>query len=296
MRNFRVRRLGYALGAEITGLDLAAPLGDETIAAIRAAWLEHIVLCFPGQDLEPEQLMAFAARFGKLDDNRTVRFTSHPDYPAVTLHVNKPITINGKRAGGHTRANKWHSDRSFTDRPSSAAFLLAKELPEVGGNTMFANAYMAYETLSPRLKELLESLSAVHDYTLTPSFERLSPQERIDVSRANPPVVHRVAAVHPETGRKSLFVGERVRAFLGMTEEETEPLLSYLKAHATRYEFIYRHVWSTNDLLMWDNRCSLHYAVQDYDQSALRRMFKVSLLAPKSGYVLADPSRTAVPA
>jgi taurine dioxygenase len=277
-----IRRLGYALGAQITGLDLARHVDDPTIARIRQAWLDHGVLCFPEQNLGPEQLVAFSQRFGTIDDNRQNLHMRHPDCPPVLVIVSKSTTIAGKRFRGDA-ADKWHTDRSHTNRPTSGSFLLAKELPQVGGDTMFANMYMAYDTLSPTMRQLLEGLSAVHDVANSPTFAGDSPEVQAQRRRLNPPVVHPVVRLHPETGRKALYVGDRIREFVGMTPEETQPLLSFVNRHAIRYEFLYRHRWSVNDLVMWDNRCTMHFAVQDYDHTQLRRMIRCALFADKSG-------------
>jgi taurine dioxygenase len=283
----QIRRVGYALGAEVTGLDLREPIGASAIAEIRAAWLEHIVLCFPGQDLEAEHLSSFANLFGELDDNRALPHLRHPDHPAVYVIVNKPLVIKGKSYSGGA-ASQWHTDLSYTSRPGTAGFLIAKELPDVGGNTMFANMYLAYEHLSPTLQRMIDPLEGIHDITTGATYLKGDPPAiQAEKRRLNPPVAHPVVRVHPEAGRKALFLGENVRQFAGMTEEESRPLIAYLNSHATRHEFVYRHSWRANDLVMWDNRCALHYAVLDYDPGQLRRLLRCSLLGPKTGRVCA---------
>ena len=179
----------------------------------------------------------------------------------------------------------WHTDFSHTDRPGSAAFLAARHLPEIGGDTMFANTYMAYETLSPKLQTILESLQAVHDVTVGSFFAKTySPEQQEDRRRVSSPYVHPVVRIHPDTGRKCLYIGTRIRQFVGMNENESQPLLAFLNAHATRPEFIYRHAWRPHDVVMWDNRCTLHYAVQDYDHRQPRQLLRCSVLPPKSGH------------
>lgn len=285
MGTLNVRRIGYALGAEVTGLDLRKPLPASSVAEIRRAWLEHLVLCFPGQDLEAEHLSAFASQFGELDDNRALPHLRHPEHPAVYVIVNKPLVIKGKWYSGGA-ASQWHTDLSYTIRPGTAGFLIAKELPDVGGNTMFASMYMAYESLSPTLQRMIDGLEGIHDITTGATYLKGDPPEiQAEKRRLNPPIAHPVVRAHPETGRKALFLGENVRRFVGMSEEESGPLIGFLNRHATRYELVYRHSWAVNDVVMWDNRCTLHYAVQDYDRSQLRRMLRCSLLGPKSGYL-----------
>jgi taurine dioxygenase len=279
---FTARRLGYALGAEISGLDLSRPLNDDTIAQIRRLWLDHLVLCFPGQDLNPAQLIAFAGRLGELDDNHRIPQHRDPDHQAVMLVDSLPIATNGTRQKA-SYGQHWHSDHQFAVQPIAGSFLFAKELPEVGGDTMFANIYMAYDTLSAAMRALVDPLQCEHDISLSPSFAKKSPQVQRDQVRDNPPVVHPLVREHEETARKALFVGEVIRNFVGMTQEESQPLLSFLKAHAVRYEFTYRHSWSVGDLVLWDNRCALHHAVADYDPAQPRRMLRCATLAPASG-------------
>ena len=165
MSELTVRRLGYALGAEITGVDCTKPLSPDIVVRIQKAFLDHVVLCFPGQDLGPPELDAFCSQLGEVDDNSTTPHTTYPGYSSVKVINNKPTTVNGKTIGG-TRADNWHSDHSHTVRPHAATFLNAKALPDIGGDTMFANMYMAFEALSPAMQRLIEPLSAVHDIML----------------------------------------------------------------------------------------------------------------------------------
>ena len=281
-----VRRLGYALGAEVTGFDLRRPLDAAGIERIRELWLEHALLCFPDQDLNEEELYALSACFGELDDYRGAPHLRLAHELPVGMISSKPIEINGKAHKGIV-ADQWHSDLSVTDRPSTATFLNAKNLPDVGGNTLFANMYLAYDALSPAFKAMLEGLHAVHDMTRTPGYATLSAEAAAQRRSKNPPVAHPMVIVHPETGRKALFVGGRLSHVEGMTDEESRPLIDFLNEHATRYEFVYRHNWKLNDLLMWDNRCTLHCALHDYDRSQMRRMLRCGILGEKSGHLVA---------
>lgn len=282
MAQLRIRRLSYALGAEVTGVDLRRPLDDETVAAIRRAWFEHLLLCFPGQPLSPEELIAFTERFGPVDDNRAIPHNRHPAFEQVVLISNKPIA--NKPWNGYRNGQNWHSDLSYTVRPSNGTLLVCQERPDVGGDTMFANMYMAYERLSPTLRAFLDGLSAVHDITLVKNLEQREPEVVATMRRLNPPVVHPAVRVHPETGRRALFVNERVRRFVGMTEDESRPILDFLNRHAVSYEFLYRHCWTVGDLVMWDNRCTMHIALADFDQwSQPRQMIRTALLGAKTG-------------
>jgi taurine dioxygenase len=209
----------------------------------------------------------------------------------LLLVTNKPR--GDKPWDGHTQGQTWHSDQSCTLYPSPGTFVLAKELPQVGGTTLFANQYLAYETLSPALQKILDGLEAVHDLGTTAQQEKQRDFAATNLTATpayedfgDPPVVHPVVKVHPETGRRALYVDDRVRNFAGMTEEETKPLLGFLLEHAVRYEFTYRHVWRENDLILWDNRCLLHRALVDYDQMhQYRHMWRCALRGEKSGYL-----------
>ena len=213
------------------------------------------------------------------------------DHAPIVMVANTAITVKEKKIDSVIN-DHWHSDLSYTPRPTTATFLNAQQLPDVGGDTMFANQYMAYETLSPRLQALIEPLEALHDVAAGTAFAQVSPETQAEFKRRNPPIAHPLVRVHPETGRKSLFVG-RTRSIVGMTDEESKPLLDFLNRHATRYEFIYRHRWSLNDLLMWDNRCALHYAIRDYDMKQVRLMQRCSLLGDKVGHPVGNGSHDA---
>ena len=160
---------------------------------------------------------------------------------------------------------------------------------------MFTNMYAAYGALSPKMQALLEGLDGVHDATLIKGFKRRSPETMAEQRRLNPPIAHPVVRVHPETGRKALYVSERVRQFAGMTEEESRPLLDFLNAHVAQPEFVYRHRWSVGDLVMWDNRCTMHVALADYDvDSETRVMLRTTTLGDRSGYMYGDAESGAV--
>jgi taurine dioxygenase len=290
MAQVTTRRLGYALGAEVTGVDLRKQLDDQTIAEIRRTWLDNLVLCFPGQNLDENELLAFAKRFGDLE---FVKRRLHPETPHISLNSNKPV--NGMPWDGRKSGPNWHSDDSYTTRPTAASFLLCKETPEIGGDTMFANMYMAHESLSPTMQDLAAQLSAIHDAATRPRFTgtQVADQRSAEAVRReesahvaiNPPAVQPVVRIHPETRRKALFVGERVRRFVGMTEEESRPLLEMFNRHAVAYEFTYRHRWTVNDLIMWDNRCLLHVALCDYDlRNDIRHMLRCAVVGEQSGH------------
>jgi taurine dioxygenase len=277
-----ITKLSYALGAAVRGLDLGKPLDDETIASIRKAWVEHLVLCFPGQKLSPEQQIAFCSRFGALDDHRNRPLWNRPDFPQVNIVSNKPQIIGGKKL--HTLvADKWHTDMSFSDRSATASWLHALQLPSMGGDTMFANMYRAFDALSPAMQKLAEQLQGVHDVSGAPDFLRYTPEVQAERRRNYPPVVHPLVRIHPESGRKGIFAGGFLKHFVGYTERESRPLIDFFNEFSTAPEFTYRHSWKSQDLIMWDNRCTMHFAVQDYDSTELRILQRCTLFAPVSG-------------
>src|ERR1043166_1102653 len=191
MAELRIRRLGYALGAQVTGVDLARPISDDMVAEIRRAWNQHIMLCFPGQNLDAAQMASACRRFGELDDNRHSPELRHPSHPDVMNVVNKPTARVGGRPAVNVTADLWHTDFSHHERPTLISLLLAKVLPDVGGDTMFANMYMAYDALSNTFKGLIDPLSAVHDYSLGPLYAKSSPEQQAKSKLLNPPVIPR---------------------------------------------------------------------------------------------------------
>ena len=298
MAQFQTRRIAYALGAEVRGLDLRQELDDATIAAVRQAWLEHQVLVFPGQEISREQLLAFAKRFGELEV--VGKGSADPENQNVTLVTENPI--NGKPWHGYKGGQNWHSDKDFTNHPTTATFLSCRETPEAGGDTMFANTYTGYETLSPVLREIVDQLYAIHDYSLRASKQtaqdEATKKKLLDVQGAlaavSPPILHPVARVHDETKRRALFLGERVSRIAGLTDEESRPLLDFLNRHTVAYEFTYRHRWTVHDLVMWDNRCTLHIALTDYKLGVDRRfMMRCALRGDETGkyYTPEDDAR-----
>jgi taurine dioxygenase len=282
-----VRRLSHALGAEITGVDLRQPLDAATEVEVRRAWADHLVIVFPGQDLTPSQQIAFGRLFGVLDDHKSVPFYRHPEHPEIYLITNRQI--GGKLSETRDTGRAWHSDHSFTTHPTMATMLYCREIPPVGGTTMFANMYMAYDTLSDGLKALIENLEAVHDFSYYSmrGLKNRDAQQIAHMNTLNPPVAQPVVRVHPETGRKTLYVSEMMTShFVGMTREESAGLLNYLFAHSVLAEFTYRHNWKVNDLLMWDNRCTMHLAPYDYSHDQPRHMHRLTILGAPSGRLI----------
>ena len=270
MARITVKRIAGALGAEIGGIDLREPTNDD-IAAIRAAWLEHLVVFFRDQPLTPAQFMAFAKRIGR-----------PIEYPFVKGIAGFPEIIEVKKLE-HEKVNfggVWHSDTAYLEEPPMASMLLAREVPPRGGDTLFANMYLAYETLSEGMKRVLEPLwgvnsSAKADVTRTRE-DRLKTDGRDEVGRELV-AEHPVVRTHPETGRKALYVNfAHTARFRGMTEKESAPLLEYLFQHQVRPEFTCRFSWQVGSLALWDNRCAQHNPVNDY-HGFRRLMHRITL-------------------
>lgn len=279
MSNITVKPIGYALGARVEGIDLSRPISAEDHKVIKEAWTKHLVLVFPGQELAPEALIDFTSHFGELDDYASQPFNRHPDYKEVMLLSNKPI--NGKVPPGANNGQNWHTDLSYTVRPAKGTFVYCIQKPPVGGDTMFANMYLAYESLSEKLRSFLDELEGVHDVSLISA--RRDPAILEAFKRLNPPVVHPAVRFHPDSGKPALYVNHRVRQFVGMTETESKPFISFLCEHSVNPRFVYRHRWEEKDVVMWDNRCLTHLAVGDYDPKEYRHMIRTSTMGDYFG-------------
>jgi taurine dioxygenase len=283
----RLRKLSYALGAEVCGVSVAQPMSESTFGEIYRAFLAHGVLLFRDQVLTREQHIEFSRRFGPLDRHDALPRDRHPDYPELLMVTNQPKP-DGSPSDTKYTGRQWHSDMSFTTAPSLGSLLRCYAVPEVGGDTLFANMYRAYDELSEGMKKLISGLHGIHlSGTRKLANETTGVARAEEQKRINPPVAQPVVRVHPETGKKALYIGEKVKRFDGMTEEESGPLIDYLVRHATRPEFVYRHPWRRNDILAWDNRCVMHQALGDFDETQLRHLERTTVLGTPSGYVVA---------
>jgi taurine dioxygenase len=252
-----------ALGAELGDVDLSKPLSDAVIDEIRAALLRHHVIFFRDQHLTPEQHLAFGRRFGELQVHEFVEGMADNE---EILEVRKEAEERRNFGGG------WHTDVSYLERPALGSVLYAHEVPEYGGDTLFANQHLAYETLSEGMKKMLEGLTAVHSARRPygPNAERAHDygptSMRFNFSEsALAESEHPVVRTHVETGRKSLYVNRTFTIrFKDMTEAESAPLLNYLCDHAVRPEFTCRFRWQPGSIAFWDNRCVQHNAINDY--------------------------------
>lgn len=282
-----INRLTYALGAKVRGVDLRDPLDTDTVAQIRSAWLEHQVLVFPDTDITPEQQLQFSAYFAPLEDYPLVHYRLD-GYPKIFLLSNRDS--QGRPSETRNAARHWHSDLSFTNKPAMGSVLRCLEIPDVGGTTMWANQTKAYDTLSPAFKRLIEPLTAVHElFSKTRDLKNLDQGQVRDMKKANPRVAQPVVRVHDETGRKALYVSVAVTTqIVGMSQDESDAILNFLFAHQSQPQFTYRHVWKRNDMVMWDNRCTLHMAVADNDHQQARIMHRTSLVGQPCGEVLPE--------
>lgn len=282
-----VNKLAYALGAAVTGLDLRQPLDADTIAAVRQAWLEHLVLVFPGQDVTPEQQIRFSRYLGQVEEYplHHYRLAGHPEIFHLT-NVGEDGQVGSAQMANLGR--HWHSDLSFTALPAMGSMLRCKQIPDYGGTTAFANQYLAYERLSLAFRGLLEGLHAVHElFSKTPNLKDLDQGQVKDLKKGNPKIAQPVVRVHPETGRKALFVSEALCSdIVGMTRPESTAILEFLFSHQTRVEFTYRHTWKPNDIVLWDNRCTLHMAVPDNDHLQPRVMYRTTVTGTPCGVPL----------
>ena len=274
-RTLDIHPVAGALGAEIGKVDLSQELSDETIAEIRQALLDHLVIFFRGQNITPDQHLSFARRFGGI-----------VEYPLVKGLEGTPeiMTVVKLEHEKHNFGGLWHSDTTYLDIPPLGSILVARELPPYGGDTEFANMYLAYETLSEGMKKLLEPLKGVSVSNLPRVLQ--TRQARMDDSaRAEPDTVltatHPVVRTHPETGRKLLYVnGAHTIRLEGMRDEESAPLLAYLFKHQTRPEFTCRFCWEPGSIAFWDNRCTQHNPVNDY-HGYKRVMHRITLAGDK---------------
>ena len=248
-----------ALGAEISGVDISRPLDDRIVADIRQALLDHLVIFIHDQTLAPAQQLAFAERFGTAEEYPFVKgLDDCPLVVPILKRENETINFGGL----------WHSDTTYLQAPPMATMLHAKELPPYGGDTLFANMVLAYETLSDGLKRVLDGLSAVNVAGKAAAMATRADRIRESGSISDEDTheaVHPVVRTHPETGRKALYVnGAHTTRFDGMTEEESAPLLAYLFAHQVKPEFTCRFRWRVGSLAFWDNRAAQHNPINDY--------------------------------
>jgi taurine dioxygenase len=269
-RAIEVLPIAGALGAEIGGVDLSTDLDDATVAEIRRAWLQHLVVFFRDQELDPAAFLAFARRIGEPVEYPFVKgIDGFPEIICVAKLPHETVNFGGI----------WHSDTVYLERPPMATMLVAREVPPFGGDTMWANMYAAYDALSPGMQRVLEHLRSVNSSALADVSK--TREDRLRDSGNDPEreylSEHPVVRTHPETGRKALYVNvAHTQRFADMTEEESRPLLRYLFEHSVRPEFTCRFRWRVGSLALWDNRCAMHNPINDYHGFA-RTMHRITL-------------------
>jgi taurine dioxygenase len=271
----RITPLTATIGAEVSGIDLSAALEPPVVAQVREALLAHLVLVFRDQDLTPESHIAFARNFGAIKLPPVA--TSHGGPPEVNV-----LDQTDPRGEG---ADRWHADNTYTSTPPMGSLLRMLQLPALGGDTAFASMYAAYDALSPAIRELCDGLTAVHDVTgsITKAIARGHSSANLqEIQKQLPPVEHPVVIVHPETGRRALFVNVNSTArILGMSEAESDMLLRFLFEHTKEPEFQVRVRWDTRTLVFLDNRCTQHYAIADYRERRIAHRVAVEGTRPR---------------
>jgi taurine dioxygenase len=272
------------IGVEVRGVDLTRPLDDATFEALHALWLQHLLLVFPGQPITDEQHVAFGRRFGALEVHPSLAHRSSRNREIYRVsNVDEAGDLIPPQDTGWqylSQSWRWHTDSSFRAVPSTGSILHGIEVTNAGGDTLFANMYAAYDALDEVTRSRIGSLWVTHDhdYILSLSPELCAKQDKGSYE-ALPPVRHPLVRVHPLTGRPSLFLSPHTMVNVdGMDPEEGRALLDDLTAHATQERFVYRHRWQPDDVIMWDNRCTMH-SVQPFDNARIRRvMHRVTLV------------------
>jgi taurine dioxygenase len=272
-----IRQLGPKIGVEAVGVDVRR-LDAASFGAIYRAWLGGNVLVVRDQHLTIEQFLAWSRRFGRLEPHLT-RTSRHPDHPELTVMDNKAADAQGVSTQVvYTRGLGWHTDLTFEKVTAKATQLYSIAIPSRGGDTLFADMYSAYDALPGPLKDRIADLEAAYLYggKQGRSIELLDPADR-----DRPPVRHRLVRVHPETGRKALYIDPlKIVGIDGLDEEAADALVEELKTYMVQPGCDYRHKWQVGDLVLWDNRCSIHSATGDYPPAERRALWRTTIMDP----------------
>jgi taurine dioxygenase len=271
---FGIRPLSDALGAELIGLDLSAPMSDALFESVRDAWHCHLVILIRDQHLTEDEQVRFAERFGPISTSTRGHFQAKN--PAIMLISN--IREDGKQLGALPDGEMhFHTDQCHQERPAMATMLYSIEVPSVGGNTLFANAYTAYETLPAAVRQKIEGRKALNAY----DYDAAATIRGTKLREGVPAYWHPIVRTHPATGRKALFINRLMTvAIEGLSDEEGGEILNTLFDHQEQRTFVYEHVWRPNDVLVWDNRCTLH-ARTDFSDKERRLMRRVAIKGEK---------------
>jgi taurine dioxygenase len=270
----QTRPLTPAIGAEIIGVDLSRPMSDECFATVLAAWHESLVILLRDQHLTEDDQVRFAERFGPPAVSHTKRFTTKNHAVMLISNIREDGKLIGALPDGEMN---FHTDQCHQERPAMASMLYSLEVPRTGGNTLFANAYLAYETLPQQTKDRIEGRKALNAY----DYDNASTRRGTKLREGVPSYWHPIVRTHPATGRKALYVNRLMTvAIEGLPDTESEALLNLLFDHQEQPRFIYEHVWRPNDVLLWDNRCTLH-ARTDFSADERRLMRRVAIMGEK---------------
>jgi len=279
-----VRRRHPLIGTEVRGVSLAEPLTREQFQQVHDLWMEHLLLIFPNQAITDEQHIVFGRNFGELEIHPSLAHRSSRNkeiYRVSNVDEQGNIIPSKETAWEYLNLSwLWHTDSSFREIPSKGSILHGIEITNAGGNTLFANMYAAYDALSEQMKKRIEGKWVIHDHdyiiSLSPELAKKQDKGKYD---ALPPVRHPLVQLHPVTRRRCLFLSPHTMVNIeGMDPTEGRKLLDELIAHATQDKFVYKHIWSKDDVIMWDNRCTMH-AVEPFDNNTIRRiMHRVTLV------------------
>jgi taurine dioxygenase len=283
--SIKITPLDGALGANVEGVDFSTPLNDADREALEQAWTDHLVLRFRGVGkLSADDLIKFSKNFGNLDARPISTSETNPyfdvDKPEITIISN--VLMDGKPIGGLGAYEAvWHSDMTYVDQPPKGSCLYAVELPPSGGDTYFTNMYDAYETLSPELKEKIKNLFCIHDASRNSAGELRKGFKDIDDPTQTVGARHPLVRLHPVSQRQSLFLGRRRGAYIpGLSLSESEDLLNQLWAHVTQPKFSWGQKWQLGDMVLWDNRCTMHRR-EAFDTSSRRLMLRTQISGEK---------------
>jgi len=264
--------------AEVTGIDLAKVPGSNTEDFLQKLHDQYPILIFQEQSLDPHQFLAFARLFGKIEIDSHVQQFAHPNLPELIYLSNRDANNNPDPKSAD-RGSAWHSDSSYKADPCAHTALYALEVPSRGGGTIFANMYQAYETLSHDIKERIDSCIARHLFSRGPAaggYIPLTPEQEASLPQVNQPVV----LVHPTSGRKALYVNPlHTIEIIGMDRVESDGLLKFLFDHSIAPEMIYHHHWAPRQLVIWDQRCTMHRAEAAFPMAEHRRLMRAKISA-----------------
>lgn len=278
MSHITVTPIGPALGADISGVDLHAAIPASTLAEIKAAWSDHLVLRFRGHKLSDKALLDLSRLFGELDPPGPNPYGKPflEDFPEINVISN--VKVDGAPIGNLGDGEAvWHCDMTYVESPPRAAFLHALEIPPTGGDTFWSNMYLAYETLPTDIKAKIANRRAIHDATFNSAGIMRKGMKPVTDPRDAPGAHQPLVIQHPDTGRAALYLGRRRNSYIiGMDLDESEALLDTLWAHATQPRFAFRQEWKLHDLILWDNRCTLHRR-DSFDPQTRRVMHRTQI-------------------